>query len=398
MEPLKIALLDSYARQGGGSIALGNLAYALSRKGHEVHLLLGLGDVPERLLTLCSQKCYFHQLHGYSHFADIERIKEKTRSFISKLNMTWGFDVIAAQGISGLFVPSSFQNRSIVILHGNNVERGLSLVKFSCTSSEMCMAIPKAPRNFAQNVIGHFLYGQIEKKACQNARYVVALTPSEAYYARKHYSIPSEKISVIPNALPDLGNNDSRITNVALPDKKKMILSVGALEFIKGTPILTRALKYILESTEDVAYVSVGNGPLLGYVKALKDKFPKKVTILPFVSSGLPSLYERSFALIHASLYEAFGLSIGEAMQASKPIIAFKIASIPDLVTDNLTGCLANPVSPRDLASRTMSLIMDEGRAQAMGDNARKSINKLCNAETVGVTMEELLKEVQSNA
>jgi len=394
MESLKIALVDSYARFGGGHIALGNLAYALSRMGHEVHMLLGVENIPERLLRLCSQRCYFHQLPGYSSLTHVMKIREKTRAYISRLNTTWGFDVIDAQGISGLFVPSLLQNRLIVTLHGNNVERGLSLVKLTCKSSEMCMAIPKAPRSFAQNVIGHFLYGEIEEKACASAKYVVTLTPSEAYYAMKHYSIPREKIRIIPNAFPDPRKNDPQITNLILPEEKKIILSVGALDFIKGTPILARAMKYVLESAKDVAYVSVGNGPLLSYVLGLRAEFPGRVIILPSVSEGLPSLYDRSFAFIQASLYEAFSLSMGEAMQASKPIIAFRLASIPDLVVDNFTGCLAKPVSARDLASKTMNLITDEEKARAMGDNARETVKELYSAEAVGVVMEGLLKEV----
>jgi glycosyltransferase involved in cell wall biosynthesis len=85
---------------------------------------------------------------------------------------------------------------------------------------------------------------------------------------------------------------------------------------------------------------------------------------------------------------------MGEAMQASKPIIAFRLASIPDLVVDNFTGCLAKPVSARDLASKTMNLITDEEKARAMGDNARETVKELYSAEAVGVVMEGLLKEV----
>lgn len=394
METLKIVLVDLDGRlRGGGLVAIGNMAYALSRRGHEVHILLGIESIPERLLKLCSQRCYFHQLSGYSNLAHMVKIREKTRAYISKLNTTWGFDVIDAQGISGLFVPSSLQNRLVVTLHGNNVERGLSLVKFTCRSTEMCMAIPKAPKSFAQNVVGHFLYGEIEEKACASAKYIVTLTPSEAYYARKHYSIPREKIRIIPNAFPDLGKNDPQITNLVL-EKKKIILSVGALDFIKGTPILTKAMKLVLKSTKDVVYVSVGHGPLLSYVLGLRDEFPGRVIVLPSVSEGLLSLYDRSFAFVQASLYEAFSLSMGEAMQASKPVIAFGLASIPDLIVDNFTGCLAKPVSARDLASKTMNLITDEEKARALGDNASKTMKELYSAEAVGAITEGLLKEV----
>jgi len=392
LETLRIALVDLDARFGGGQIALGNMAYSLSKKGHEVHLLLGVKNIPERLIKLCSTNCYLHQKLGYSDLIHMRKNIEQISDYILKLHRTLRFDVINAQGINGILIPKSLQDRLVVTLHGNNLQRGLNLLNFSCKNSEIRQAIPGALKNFFKNLFGHFLYAKLEKKACENAKLVVTLTPTEAYYAKKYYSISGHKIRIVPNAIIDLNENRSEL--IRIPEPKKVILSVGALEFIKGTPILARAMRYVLASTENVIYVSVGDGPLMNYVRELRAEFPKKVIIFNKVFDGLSSIYARSSAFVQGSLYEALSLSMAEAMLAGKPVVAFGLASIPDLVVDNLTGYLAKPACSRDLAIKTLSLISNEEKMLEMGFNARKTVDKLCSVEVVGNSMQRIMKEV----
>ncbi|NVM31836.1 MAG: glycosyltransferase family 4 protein [Candidatus Helarchaeota archaeon] len=368
------------------------MAYALSKKGHEVHIILGVKNIPERLIKLCSPCCYLHQTLGYTNLIHIRKIMTKANRHILNLHKTCKFDSIEAHGITGVLIPSLLQDRLVVTLHGNNLKRGLNLFRFACTNSEMLTAIPRASKSFFEHIIGHFLYAKFEKKACQMAKLVVTLTPKEAYYAEKYYSILREKIRIVPNAIVNLKDNSSELVHI--PEQKKAILSVGALEFIKGIPILTKAMRYVLASNQDMIYVSVGNGPLMSNVEELKAQFPKRVIILPHVSAGLSSIYARSRALVQGSLYEAFSLSIGEAMLAGKPVIAFRLASIPSLVIDNVTGFLAKPACSRDLAYKTLSLVRNEEETRSMGFNARKIVENRYNAEVVGSSMERVLKEV----
>jgi len=392
LETLKIALIDLYGRFGGGQVSLSNMAHALSKKGHEVHILLGVKNIPRRVTELCSPNCYLHQTLGYSNLKDITKIFSKTRTYILKIHKSYEFDVISAQGITGLFVPPTLQDRLIVTLHGNNMQRGLMLFKFACEKSEMRSAVLRHSRNFFRDIIGHFLYGKLEKEVCEKAKIVIVLTPTEAYYARKWYSISSQKIRVVPNVVVDLKDDCSK--EIRISPQQKVILSVGALEFIKGIPILTKAIGHVLASTKDVTYVSVGNGPLMSNVVELKIKFPDKVIILPQIASGLSSLYSRSLVLVHGSLYEAMSLSMAEAMLSGKPVVAFRLASIPDLIVDNVTGLLAKPVDSKDLANKTLSLIENGKEAVRIGVNAKNVVDKLYNEQIIGNSLERVLRDV----
>lgn len=390
METLKIALVDLSRGFGGGQVALANLAHVLSRRNHEVHVILGTENIHSRLSELCTP-CSLHKIRGYSNIFEFRDIAQQTKKDILHLDKKHKFDVIDVQGVNGLFIPSQLRGKLIVTLHGNNAQRGLDLLRFTFKTSDMSIAVSHAAKNFLRNVSGHLLFGRFEKKACQNARLVLTLTPTEAYYATKNYSISQEKIRVVPNVIIDLKTNSSHIPHI--PQDKQVILSVGALEFIKGTPILAKTMEYVL-STEDVVYVSVGDGPLMGCVKKLQGKFPKRVVILPHLSTSLSSVYASASLLVQASLYESFGLSMAEAMLAGKPVVAFRLASIPDLIADEFTGLLAKPLSSKDLAIKVINLIRDKERACELGFNARKVVNELYNVESVGNRVESVLKEV----
>jgi glycosyltransferase involved in cell wall biosynthesis len=315
----------------------------------------------------------------------------KTKQQILDLYRVHKFDVISAQGITGTMIPQVLQDRLVVTLHGNNLQRGLALCKFA-RSSEIRNSVHWAPESFFRNIVGHYLYGGLERRACKVAKLVITLTPTEAYYARKNYSVPNQRIRIVPNAIVGPESDGSRIAQI--PERKKIILSVGSLEFIKGTPILTKAMRLVLASTKDIIFVTVGDGPLMNCVRMLKDEYPERVVVIRKACGALHSLYARSTVLVQGSLYEAFSLSIGEAMLAGKPVVAFRLSSIPDLVIENVTGRLVKPASVSDLAMKTLNLIENEEEMRTMGLNAKRIVNKFYSVRVVGSLMENVLKEV----
>jgi glycosyltransferase involved in cell wall biosynthesis len=54
-------------------------------------------------------------------------------------------------------------------------------------------------------------------------------------------------------------------------------------------------------------------------------------------------------------------------MAFAKPVVATRIGAIPEIVDDGVTGVLAIPGDPGDLAAKIRSLWQAPARAQAMG-------------------------------
>jgi glycosyltransferase involved in cell wall biosynthesis len=70
-------------------------------------------------------------------------------------------------------------------------------------------------------------------------------------------------------------------------------------------------------------------------------------------------------------LGEGFGLAALEAMAASRPVIATRVGSLPEVVRDNVTGLLVEPGSVEDLAAALVHLAKNAGLRKRMGERAR---------------------------
>ena len=56
-----------------------------------------------------------------------------------------------------------------------------------------------------------------------------------------------------------------------------------------------------------------------------------------------------------------------EAMACGVPVVASRIAAIPEVVLDGETGLLAEPGDPVDLASKLRILLQDPGQRRRLG-------------------------------
>lgn len=392
MDPMKIALMQFDKRIGGGHIALANLAFALSRRGHEVHILLGAKDIPDRMAKMCLPYCHLHFLPGYHNLLDVPKLVERVKHDVLSLYKIHKFDVLNAEGLSGWFVPPELQKKLIVSLHGNNIARGLMLLKYLGNSFDACKAAFYSPMESIKNIVGHFVYGKFESEVCKRAKLVVTLTKTGANCAKEYYNVPEEKIRIVPNVVTLPADNS--YYELPIDEGNRIILSVSPLVLVKGIPLLIKAIEKILSYKKDVVYVFIGSGPLFYLLQRLASRFPRRVIVLPSVSSGLASIYKGSTMLIHGSVYEAFSLAIGEAMFVGKPVIGLNVASIPELVINKATGFLVRPFSSKDLAEKSIALLEDEKKTRRMGLNAKKMITELCSPLTVGSRMENVYEEV----
>ena len=67
------------------------------------------------------------------------------------------------------------------------------------------------------------------------------------------------------------------------------------------------------------------------------------------------------------SVQEGFGIVFLEAMAARLPVVACRVAAIPEVVSDGLTGVLVAPRDPAALAGALESLLEDATRATRLG-------------------------------
>ncbi|MEM3907927.1 MAG: glycosyltransferase family 4 protein, partial [Nitrososphaerota archaeon] len=85
--------------------------------------------------------------------------------------------------------------------------------------------------------------------------------------------------------------------------------------------------------------------------------------------------------LVHPSFVEAFGLVLLESMACGKPVVAFDIPPINEIVNEN-AGVLAR-ISVKDLASKIELLVENEKLRRTLGNNAIKYVRKVYDVKRI---------------
>ena len=155
-------------------------------------------------------------------------------------------------------------------------------------------------------------------------------------------------------------NIDASDINEKLGNERK-ILFVGNLHPNKGVHFLIKSFALVKSSINDVKLIIVGDGPLKYYLINLTKRLnlEKDVIFAGFVSDeDLPKYYASCDIFASASVFEGFGLIFLEAMALGKPIVAFNLASIPEVVGN--AGILVNEINHEKFASAIIELLKNE--------------------------------------
>ena len=106
-------------------------------------------------------------------------------------------------------------------------------------------------------------------------------------------------------------------------------------------------------------------------------------------------------ALMHAidvfampSIWEGFGLVLLEAMSAARPIVASRVATIPEVVIQGETGLLVPPGDPLALADALSQLADQPARARQLGQAGRERLRVHFSLEKMVGDTELLYREL----
>ncbi|MDQ1187193.1 glycosyltransferase family 4 protein [Agrobacterium larrymoorei] len=108
--------------------------------------------------------------------------------------------------------------------------------------------------------------------------------------------------------------------------------------------------------------------------------------------------------LSRASLYlwpghgEAYGLAYLEAQAAGLPVIAERIAGVPEVVIDGKTGILTEPGDTQSYADAITDLLTDREKRQAMADNARAFVIEERSLHKAASTLDRILQDARGSA
>jgi len=171
--------------------------------------------------------------------------------------------------------------------------------------------------------------------------------------------LPADRVRVIPNFHePDPGVGES---------PRAGMLYLGRLAVEKGLGPLLRAT-----AIEPGLVRIAGSGPLADAVERAASA--GELEFLGSISSAeVLDQLRRSVALVVPSIwFEGFPLVLLQAYATGTPVIASRIGSLAELVEDGVTGLLARPADPVDLAGRLRWAADHPAEMAGLGQAARE--------------------------
>ena len=127
-------------------------------------------------------------------------------------------------------------------------------------------------------------------------------------------------------------------------------------------------LKALSEVTEAFHLTLVGDGPSRSGVEAAINrlKLAGKVELAPS-NTPVRALLSRSDIFVLTSRYEAFPISILEAMRAGLPVVATAVGGVPEAVIEGQTGFLVPYGDPETLRARLVTLLRSSDLRARLG-------------------------------
>jgi glycosyltransferase involved in cell wall biosynthesis len=209
-----------------------------------------------------------------------------------------------------------------------------------------------------------------ERLNTERADRVIVPSRYSAAVAADAYAIPPEKIAVVPEPL-DLAEWRRRFAAAGrrVPGRPT-VLSVARMYPRKRLEDLLRAAAILRGRIPGVQVRIVGDGPESRRLRALHAELGlgDAAVLLGEVSRAqLAVEYVSARCFCLPTVQEGFGLVFAEAMAAGLPVVACRVAAVPEVVEDRRTGFLVNPRSPDELAMAMETLLMNEGLAKDFG-------------------------------
>jgi len=230
----------------------------------------------------------------------------------------------------------------------------------------------------------------VEDLAIRRARAVAAVSRWVAARARRDYPLArfgGRNIEVIYNGV-DTSLFRTRPWSERVPGR---IVFAGTLKPQKGIVALLRAIPIVLRRVETAELVLAGHDTMVDgrpYSEIATRQAEigglvgKRVRFLgPVSRERLPELYGSASVCVFPSVAESFGLVAAEAMAVGRPVVYSRATAGPELIEDGVTGLLADPSSPEEIANAVIRILTREEEARTMARRAAEEVRRRFSVE-----------------
>ena len=377
-DPLKICLLSyrSNPHCGGQGVYLKNLSRALKDLGHKVDVISGPPDPqldddiplyqlpgldlynpqdPFRVPALKELTDPINLLEwvGVSTMGFPEPFTFGLRAYLFLRNKLRTYDIVHDnQSLSyGIWAISKKVPTIATIHHPTTVDRKIAVRSESSPLKKM-----KQWRWYS--FIG------MQKRVSRALARIITVSKSARDDISKDFDIIRDKFRIVPNGI----NTDLFYPIPEIERKPNRVIVTNSADTpLKGLFFLFRAVAELAKSQEiDVTVVGTPkkNGSIVQLIRKLGIghlvNFTGRIDNGEFVQQ-----YARATVAVVPSVYEGFGLPVGEAMACGVPVISTTGGALPEVVGN--AGILVPPADHMALADAMRGILKDSNRAAELG-------------------------------
>ncbi len=191
---------------------------------------------------------------------------------------------------------------------------------------------------------------------------------------------------------------------------KRIIFHPARIGLAKGCDVSLKALRIVRESFPKVLLIMAGSKNIIdwgghqqkdiAYMVSLVKIFrlEKNVLIDAFTLDEMAQIYGLAEVCMYpSSVGEPFGLTMLEALSASKPMIVTDAGGMPEIIQDGINGFVVSVRDFESLASRIIQLLADDKLRHRFGYTGRRMVLSHYTKEIVAKNNIEVYDQVLKN-
>jgi glycosyltransferase involved in cell wall biosynthesis len=372
---------------GGVAVHVTELAAAMQRRGHEVHVFvrIGEGQSPYQLID----GVHYHRCPIDLHPDFVTEMNNMCNRMVYFIGQT-----------------ESYQGARFEIVHGHDWLCAKAIVQAANDrGSRTVMTFHSTEYGRCGN---HIYNGQsqrirdIEAEGTYCSDRVIAVSGTLANELRWQFQVPDSKLRTICNGI-NCHRFDGFInpaicrSSYGIGPFDPLVLFVGRTATQKGPDLLLEAVPAILQNRGDAKVVFVGDGPMKAHLeyRARELGISHAVRFLGAMdpNGDLINLYKSSDVVCVPSRNEPFGITILEAWAAGKPVVATRNGGPQELISHGHDGYLVYD-NPPSICWGINETFANFNHSRWMGQNGRAKAAYCFNWDTIAENTEGIYKEL----
>ena len=200
---------------------------------------------------------------------------------------------------------------------------------------------------------------------------VVVIGPAARRFVIKDLQIPSERVELVYNGVPEPESGPAR--RAAAADGLRHVLFLGRLGDLKGVSDLLQAAAHPALHGVALRISVAGGGDVAGYQAKARALGVDHVVRFEGLcdQAKVASLLAEADVLVLPSYDEVLPLVILEALASGVAVVCTPVGEIPAVLTQGVEGCFVTPGDIDGIAATLQQVLQQPGLAETLGRNGR---------------------------